>query len=171
MRAFALALAALGGLVGCSLRSDERVSVPAPQTLDPDSLNAIALQPSSQHEPLAAGWVEPLKPPPPACKASIAVEPSGKSSVSEVRSVRFQFDLIGVQGPAPLEVEFLAPGGIAYERRKVALSGTAFDHQSVQLELPVAGTVIDSSSLAGTWSASCEVRGTKLASAAFELSR
>jgi hypothetical protein len=112
-----------------------------------------------------------VAPPPPPASASVQVliEPEGQASVTEVRSVTARLSVAGTGGDHGISAEFLTPSGTPYESRSASISGSAFDDHTLEFNLPVAGTLIDSSNLSGTWKVQFFLDGARLADQTFEL--
>lgn len=162
-------------LGGCSERSalpGEVASGTSVQGSGPDGL--LPTVPEVEARPLdpgavrAAVGVEPLKPPPLSCSISSSSAPSGAQSVSEVRWIDLYLSIAGTAA-SEVNLEIVAPSGAIYERRAADLSGSAFDEQQLHFDLPVAGTVIDSANLHGSWIARCEIEGATRSTHHFEL--
>ncbi|MHB8876855.1 MAG: hypothetical protein ACYC8T_24425 [Myxococcaceae bacterium] len=99
---------------------------------------------------------------------AVSFEPAGKSRTTEVRAVTVRLTVAAVPEPTEVALEFLAPGGTVYERRAGSLAKVPGE-QTLAFELPVAGTVIDSSSLTGVWQAQFRINGAKILAQNFEL--
>jgi hypothetical protein len=97
------------------------------------------------------------------------MEPAAQQSVTEVRSVTARLSVLGSEGEHRISAEFLTPAGVPYEGRSAAISGTASQTETVEFNLPVAGTLIDSSNLTGTWKVQFFLDGQKFAEQPFEL--
>jgi hypothetical protein len=98
-----------------------------------------------------------------------ALDPVEAHSTAEVRRVLFTASVIGVAGPRGVTLELLSPSGDVYERQVETLFGSAFDVQRVEFDLPVAGTFIDQSGLAGMWTARLNLGDEPVALDTFEL--
>ncbi len=163
------ALAALGA---CTRGGEPPVlSVPplAPEDQAPESLLSVDLLPGAV-SPGVVEMVEPLPPPPLSLQPSISISPAGATRLKDVNSVLVKVELKGSAGPHEVIAEFGAPGTIPYERRVKAIAGSAFDVQTVEFVLPVAGTMIDQQNLSGTWTVALFHDGQKLSAPTFELS-
>lgn len=91
--------------------------------------------------------------------------------LSALDAIDVSLTLSGAFAGSKVAVEFVAPGDTVYERREAALSGSVFDEQQLSFTLPVAGTLIDSSKLAGVWTARFELDGVELTTQTFELAQ
>jgi hypothetical protein len=127
-------------------------------------------QPMAELRPVAPTMVAEFREPPPLeVTSTSSIEPSGALSIGQVRSVRVGLDLIGAGAPQAVVIEFISPSGMVYERRESALVKSAFDRQQLAFELPVAGTLIDTADMAGTWKAEARIDGALVDSLQFEL--
>jgi hypothetical protein len=102
-------------------------------------------------------------------QSSLAYEPVGERRVGMARQVTVDFTLEGAPKDAEVVVEFRSPGDVPFERRKGRLVASGAMQQRVEFTLPVAGTVIDASSLSGAWTANLIIGGAPVASQDFEL--
>lgn len=114
---------------------------------------------------------EPPSPPLPPLvgRAEVVFEPVASRALSTVREVHVDLELSGVRGQGALDVEFIAPGLMPYEKRSVVVKALPGEQRSLRFTLPVAGTVIATSSLAGAWEVRFFVDGAPLTVAAFTL--
>lgn len=138
---------------------------PAQSLSDPDP-QAIAPAPVGN-----ADFVKQLDPPPPSCTANVRFEPTDASTLSTVRRAVVEISATGVQEPGGFELEWQTPTGVVFQRSAQQLVGSPFDQHQLEVDLPVAGTLIDSSGLAGSWKVHCYLNGAKLAQASFELTQ
>jgi hypothetical protein len=168
MKQILIALA-LGALVACSTKINEP-SVPPEEQQPPEALTSIELLPVVA-SPETLQMVEPLKPPALSLQPTITLSPAGATSIKEVLSVTVRVEIKGSEGPHELIAEFGAPGPFPYERRGKTISGSAFDVQTVEFVLPVAGTMIDQQNLSGTWSVALFHDGQRLSAPTFELAQ
>jgi len=113
--------------------------------------------------------VEPPSPVPVEGQATVSFEPATARAVSSVREVHVDLMVSGVQGQGKLDVEFIAPGSMAYEKRSTELQAQPSERRSLRFTLPVAGTAVTSSRLEGTWEARFFLDGAPLAVAPFTL--
>jgi hypothetical protein len=113
--------------------------------------------------------VEPPSPTPIEGQATISFEPETARAVSSVREVHVDLVVSGVPGQGKLDVEFIAPGFMAYEKRSTVLKAQPSERRSVRFTLPVAGTTVTSSRLEGTWEARFFLDGAPLTVAPFTL--
>lgn len=97
------------------------------------------------------------------------LDPAEARTTAEVRRVLLSASVIGVAGPRGVTLELLTPSGDIYERQLETLFGSAFEPQRVEFDLPVAGTFIDQSGLAGTWTARLNLGDEPVALRTFEL--
>jgi hypothetical protein len=108
-------------------------------------------------------------PPPLVGRAEIVFEPAAARALSVVREVHVDLALSGVRGQGALDVEFIAPGLMPYEKRTAAVEALPSEHRSLRFTLPVAGTVITSSRLTGPWEVRFFLDGAPLTVADFTL--
>jgi|CXWL01.1.fsa_nt_gi hypothetical protein len=90
-------------------------------------------------------------------------------SLSVLDGVQVSIKLSGAFAGSDVSVEFIAPEQTVYQRKETKLQGSVFDEQQLTFNLPVAGTLIDSGKLAGTWAARFELDGIELTTQTFEL--
>jgi hypothetical protein len=90
-------------------------------------------------------------------------------AVSAVREVHVDLSVSGVRGQGTLDVEFIAPGFMPYEKRTLVVRAQPSERRSLRFTLPVAGTTVASSQLAGTWEARFFLEGAPLTVAPFTL--
>lgn len=115
---------------------------------------------------------EPKLPPPlPPLVAStkLGFAPTEARAINAVSAVDVDLVVSGVNGQGQVDAEFIAPGSMPYERRSVQVSALPAETRTVRFSLPVAGTNIASSGMAGAWEARFFVNGEPVASAAFTL--
>jgi hypothetical protein len=115
---------------------------------------------------------EPKLPPPlPPLVAStrLAYVPAEARGLNAVNAVNVDLVVSGVNGQGQVDAEFIAPGQLPYERRSVQVSALPAETRTVSFSLPVAGTNVASTGLAGAWEARFFVNGEPVASAAFTL--
>ncbi|MFT3841406.1 MAG: hypothetical protein QM723_30730 [Myxococcaceae bacterium] len=91
-----------------------------------------------------------LPPPPLSTSFTVAFDPDPMQPVSELRQITVTVDLIGASSSA-MRFEFVTPSGAVFDARTAALSGDPYQHQTVPFVLMVAGTLIDSSAMSGSW--------------------
>jgi len=103
----------------------------------------------------------PSLPPPPAAELpapplsatlTFTYDPDPMTPVSDLREITVDVDVLGATSQQ-LSFEFVTPAAAVFDARAAALSGNPYQRQHLRFELPVAGTLIDSSSLTGTWTA------------------
>lgn len=129
----------------------------------------------NQSTPIASGGVGPVAVNPRSATVRQAPPLSGSLQVAPVAtigstpSLRIAAAVTGAAGPTSATLDLISPRGEMYQRQVETLFGSAFDAQSVVFELPVAGTVIDTHALAGTWTAALTVNGAEIARQTFEL--
>ncbi len=102
--------------------------------------------------------------------SSATLIPPDAASLHEVRAVLVRFELIGAPVTQGLALEFVAPQDVVFERRQGALEAGPFASQTVEYELPVAGTLIDLNELTGRWTARLNLEGEAIGAQDFELS-
>jgi hypothetical protein len=139
--------------------------------------------------PVAPGWKAPAPVPPPeepgtkppaetppgpslpplVGQAQVSFEPAGSRDLASIREVHVDLALSGVRGQGALDVEFIAPGAMPYEKRTQVVKALPAERRSLRFTLPVAGTLITSSSLDGPWEVRFFLDGAPLTVAAFTL--
>ncbi|XXF81368.1 hypothetical protein P2318_16885 [Myxococcaceae bacterium GXIMD 01537] len=107
--------------------------------------------------------------PPPAASTSLSLVSDGSRSVSAVNAVVLDLSVSGVRGQGSVDVEFIAPGDLPYEKQSRAVRAPPGETQTLRFSLPVAGTHIASSRMSGAWEARFFLDGEPLASATFTL--
>lgn len=115
--------------------------------------------------------VEKQQPPPKVALVldrSLITEPEGATTLSELREVTVKLDVEGVD-PSEVSVEFTTPEGTVFNRQVTRLTQTRYHRQHVEFSMPVAGTVISSAQLVGTWQAHLFLEGVELSSLSFEV--
>ncbi len=142
---------------------------PAPR--DPVSLETAA----SMLEPQIVTAIEPSPPLEQVRGLQIAaeamMEPPGRHRLSDVRQVVVRFKVTGERGPRQAAVEFIRPDGMSYERRLVTLVSDGVTPQLLEFTLPVAGTLVATAGLAGTWTAKMFIGAQSVAEVAVVLTR
>lgn len=103
---------------------------------------------------------------PATAQVSVTMDPPAMRQIGELRAVKATVTVLG-GGPTALTMEFIAPSGQVFNRQE----GTAVEGEARQTEfsLPVAGTLIDSSALTGTWRARVFFEGRVVGENAFEV--
>jgi hypothetical protein len=130
--------------------------------------NEVPLAPGGKApEPLPQ--VEPPSPTPAVGQAEVSFEPATARDVSSVREVHVDLVVSGVRGQSKLDVEFIAPGFMPYEKRTTVLRAQPSERRSLRFTLPVAGTTVASSRLEGTWEVRFFLDGAPLTVAPFTL--
>ena len=119
--------------------------------------------------PVAGAAMAELPAPAFAATSVVGMSPAEASSVSELREVILEIDVVGQGRRQLLSVEILSPGGMPYEARETYVGGDPYALYRAQFILPVAGTAIDRSNLAGVWTARYFLAGRALTSTTFEL--
>jgi hypothetical protein len=137
--------------------------VPEAKPLIQDELMIAVVMP----KPVFANAVLP---PAPQLTLNIATEPPRTRQLGLIRTVNVNLDLIGVN-PGTVTLEFVAPSGQVFQSDRAELVGTAFENQQLSFSLPVAGTLIDSSSLVGRWTTRVFVSGVQMGDAQFEVAQ
>ena len=103
-------------------------------------------------------------------KPTLVREPTTATQLTELREVRVNVEVEGVD-PCELAIEFTAPEGNVYVRQETRLNASRYDRQHVEFALPVAGTLIASAQLVGTWHAHLFHEGVEISSLSFEVTR
>jgi hypothetical protein len=101
---------------------------------------------------------------------SVVFDPPTAVRIGEVLTVTLHVVVKNSAGPHQVIAEFVAPGAIDYERRVAPIDGPLDQEKSVDITLPVAGTLIDQQKLAGSWSARLFVDGERFSTPTFGLS-
>ncbi len=109
--------------------------------------------------------------PPRVGSADVLYVPEGARGLTEVTEVVARLRVSGISGSAMVDVEFLAPGPVAYERRTVSVTTVPTEERELDFHLPVAGTHIPVHGLSGTWEVRFFLDGEPLASSTFTLER
>lgn len=131
-----------------------------PETLGPDPLSA---QPSFG-EPVLDPELVPI------VRTTASYHSAGESRrLTDVRSVTVSVEVENVRGPKTISAEFTAPNGRPYELQSQKLFGRESDLQRFDFKLPVAGTTIDSASMAGEWTVKLKLQNRPLAEHRFGL--
>ena len=102
--------------------------------------------------------------------ATVSTFPRETTAASELREVHVKLDVVGAL-PAELSVEFTSPSGQIFDRQSTQLTGSPLEHQTAEFTLPVMGTLIDSSSIIGTWQARFLLENDELSSVSFEVTQ
>ncbi len=146
---------------------------------EPEAPPSEAREPVEPPAPLESAGVwgkkkdpepEPTPPLPPVVASSrLAFVPAGVRSVAAASAVDVELSVSGVNGKGRIDVEFIAPGDMPYERRSVTVHALPAESRTLSFSLPVAGTLIASSAMTGAWEARFFLDGEPLASAAFTL--
>ena len=181
MRALVAMLAGAVLLSACS----EGVSPQPPPTVTPGqgSDNGGPLAPTdvlagggavAQQPPEAPVEGEEEEPPPanlPPPKGSAVVVGAGSEPVglSEVQQVDVDFVVSGIRSRGEVDVEFIAPGGRPYEKRSRTVEAAPEETRTLRFSLPVAGTLVTSSRMTGTWQVRFFLDGALLATTSFTL--
>ncbi len=92
-------------------------------------------------------------------QSRVSFEPLGETTVDKVVSARFDLDVTGAEGEHEVAVQIATPSGETYQVFRQQVTGSRSESVPVGFELPVAGTFIDKSALAGLWSARVLVDG------------
>lgn len=159
MRALVLAVGALW-LSACTEGVPPQAPVKPPvQQVEP---------PPDPVEPQA----EPTPPPerePVVASTQLVPAPGGNRSVATLSAVDLDLTVKGVNGTGQVDVEFLAPGELPYEKRTVSVQASPTETRTLRFSLPVAGTPISSLGMSGAWEARFFLDGEPVASATFTL--
>jgi len=111
----------------------------------------------------------PAPPPPLSVTFAIRYEPAGETRLDNIRYVNAVFTIVGGTSANNATVEFIGPGGSPYESRTALLRDTPFEEQQLEFPLSVAGTLIDTAQLTGTWKVPLFIDGQMLAEPVFQL--
>ena len=150
MRALVLAVGALW-LSACTEGVPPQAPVKPPEAVEPQ------VQPTPpEREPVVAS-------------TQLVPAPGGNRSVATLGAVDLDLTVKGVNGVGQVDVEFLAPGELPYERRTVSVQAPPTETRTLRFSLPVAGTPISSLGMSGAWEARFFLDGEPLASATFTL--
>lgn len=168
MRAQVIATALFVGASGWFGCDNPRLPVAAERPIQVQAPEALA--PEEPAPVTALARPTSVSPPPPlTLTAKSKLDPADTTSTSDVRSVFLEVDIDGAAAQSELAMELLTPRGSAYHRQVETLTGSAYDKQQVTFDVPVAGTMIDSSRLHGQWTARILVNGELVATETFEL--
>lgn len=182
MRKHWLAAALSFAALASACVEEKRPAIPAPPPREPampEELPVEALLPGVEpvatpperlrdEGPLGLEVAPEAHLPPVTLVSQVAVEPLGETSVSKVRSVEVTATVNGA-GAEELGLEIETPQGLPYERRAKQLEGAPGEVQVATFGIPVAGTMIDSSRLSGTWTVKFLVRGKVVSTQNFSL--
>jgi hypothetical protein len=100
--------------------------------------------------------------------ATVLGSESGPQSLS-VPQVDVDLTVGGVRGKGTVEVEFVSPAGLPYERRSSVVEAPPDMPRTVRFSLPVAGTSVATTGMSGTWQVRFFLDGESLTTAAFTL--
>ena len=88
-------------------------------------------------------------------KSRVTFEPLGETTVNKVLSAKFDLDVTGAEGEHEVAMQVATPSGETYQVFQQKLVGARSETVPVGFELPVAGTFIDKSNLAGLGARGC----------------
>ncbi|RKG86473.1 hypothetical protein [Corallococcus terminator] len=178
MRGLVAVLAGVVALSGCS----EGVAPRPPPTVTPGqgSDSAGPLEPTDvlsgggsvarpPPEAPVAEEVSPVEVPPPSGSAQVVGAASGPVGLSQVEQVDVDFVVRGVRGRGQVDVEFISPTGRPYEKQGQTVEAPPEESRTLRFSLPVAGTLVTSSRMTGTWQARFFLDGVQLATTTFTL--
>lgn len=111
----------------------------------------------------------PANLPPPKGSAEVVGAGSEPVGLSEVQQVDVDFVVSGIRGRGEVDVEFIAPGGRPYEKRSRTVEAAPEETRTLRFSLPVAGTLVTSSRMTGTWQVRFFLDGALLATTSFTL--
>ncbi|WP_171818849.1 hypothetical protein [Pyxidicoccus fallax] len=94
---------------------------------------------------------------------------AGARGLASVAQVDVDLTVSGVRGRGTVEVEFVPPSGLPYERRSTVVEAEPAMSRTLRFSLPVAGTTVATSGMSGTWQARFFLDGAPLTTAAFTL--
>ncbi|MBZ4422075.1 hypothetical protein [Myxococcus sp. RHSTA-1-4] len=111
-----------------------------------------------------------VQPPAPVTGSAVVVGlEEGARGLASVSQVDVDLTVRGVRGRGTVEVEFVPPSGLPYERRSSVVEARPDESRTVRFSLPVAGTTVTTSGMSGTWQARFFLDGAPLTTAAFTL--
>jgi hypothetical protein len=135
-----------------------------PAANEPEALESAGVLGKRPPKPKPTPVVPPL-----VASSRLAFVPEGANTVGSASAVDVELTLSGVNGKGQLDVEFIAPGDMPYEKRSVTVRALPVDTTTLRFSLPVAGTLIASSAMTGEWEARFFLDGEPVASSAFTL--
>lgn len=155
MRALVLAVGALW-LSACTEGVPPQAPVKPPEAVVEPVEPQVQPTPPPEREPVVAS-------------TQLVPAPGGNRSVATLSAVDLDLTVKGVNGVGQVDVEFLAPGELPYERRTVSVEAPPTETRTLRFSLPVAGTPISSLGMSGAWEARFFLDGEPVASATFTL--
>jgi hypothetical protein len=88
---------------------------------------------------------------------------------SAVDHVDVALTMSGVPGQGTVDVEFVAPGGLPYEKRTASVEAPPEESRTLHFVLPVAGTAVAGPTMKGTWEVRFFLDGASLTATTFTL--
>ncbi|MBJ6765575.1 hypothetical protein JGU66_32890 [Myxococcaceae bacterium JPH2] len=175
MRALIVALSGALWLTACTEAKSPQPPAVQPPTSEPKPVDPTDVlgggSEVTPRPPAPEEQVVPVAPPslaPVEGRATVQL-PTGEPGMETLDEVRIQLDILNLQGAGRVEVEFVAPGGLPYEKRARAVEAAAGGPVSVSFTLPVAGTAIASSGMSGAWGVRFFLDGAPLTTTTFTL--
>ena len=138
-----------------------------PERMTAEQLLAVPIEPVVTLGPAASGAASPAAPL--RATAWVRFDPPGATSLDDVRSITFDIDVAGARRGAELALELVANQSLVYERRTATLWLGAEVPQRHAFELQVAGTMVRTSQLSGSWTATFVVDGQEVSALPFGL--
>lgn len=173
MKCASLVFVALVALGGCT-RGAEAVESPPEAPSDPVVVTeppaplpeeeASRTPPSYQQPHTLEPQSIPLE-----ASGAVTLEPMGASSIRDVSVARVRFVISGASAGTDAVVELVAPSGTPYQVRRSKVGSTNDESWPMEMQVPVAGTVIHESGLSGTWTARLAVAGRVISTQTFDL--
>jgi hypothetical protein len=163
-RVVSLAVVALAGCLQSPAKTLDPGTI---EVLPPDNLQkgtAETLDPAKFVAP-----AEQPRPPPLSVTSAVSLTPPEAVRIGQLRQLTVTFEVIGAGEASVAALEFVAPGGIPYDRQETPLTGSAFDSHHLEFVLPVAATAIDTAKMGGTWTAALSIDGRQARDQIFEL--
>ncbi|CAM3791577.1 hypothetical protein G4177_30270 [Corallococcus sp. ZKHCc1 1396] len=120
-------------------------------------------------EPVDEMEVPPVEAPPPSGSARVVGAASVPVALSQVEQVDVDFVVQGVRGKGVVDVEFITPSGRPYEKQSQPVEAPPEESRTLRFSLPVAGTLVTSSRMTGTWQVRFFLDGVQLAATPFTL--
>jgi hypothetical protein len=111
-----------------------------------------------------------VPPPAPVTGSAVVVGlEEGSRGLASVSQVDVDLTVSGVRERGTVEVEFVPPSGLPYERRSTVVEARPDVTRTLRFSLPVAGTTVATSGMSGRWQVRFFLDGAPLTTAAFTL--
>lgn len=123
--------------------------------------------PASDEAEFAVEVVPPAEPA--TGSATVTGLEEGQRGLSSVSQVDVDLTVRGVPGRGTVQVEFVPPSGLPYERRTQVVEAQPDVPRTLRFSLPVSGTTVATSGMSGSWQVRFFLDGAPLTTAAFTL--